>query len=151
MICCLILVNPIRDNLKWALGTSCLMKCCTDRSLVQALNYALSIQSLFTWIQIARYRGPTWGPSGAEIGPCWTHELCYLSTVSKVCARKISLHCSLSDLIWSITEIIYWYYNDNYDNDMVKVILIVMITMITPTTVTTTTAIMMRRVWLINI
>ena len=30
---------------------------------------------------IARFMGPTWGPSGADrtqVGPCWPHELCYL-------------------------------------------------------------------------
>ena len=31
---------------------------------------------------IARFMGPTWGPSGADrtqVGPCWPHELCYLA------------------------------------------------------------------------
>ena len=30
---------------------------------------------------IARFMGPTWGPSGADrtqVVPCWPHELCYL-------------------------------------------------------------------------
>ena len=28
---------------------------------------------------IARFMGPTWGPSGADrLVPCWPHELCYL-------------------------------------------------------------------------
>ena len=30
---------------------------------------------------IARFMGPTWGPSGADraqVGPCWPHQLCYL-------------------------------------------------------------------------
>ena len=31
---------------------------------------------------IARFMGPTWGPSGADrsqVAPCWTHELSYLA------------------------------------------------------------------------
>ena len=34
------------------------------------------------WISlIARFMGPTWGPSGTDrtqVGPCWPHGLCYL-------------------------------------------------------------------------
>ena len=33
---------------------------------------------------IARFMGPSWGPSGADktqVGPCWPHELCYLGCV----------------------------------------------------------------------
>ena len=32
---------------------------------------------------IARFMGPTWGPSGADrtqVGPCWPHKLCYLGS-----------------------------------------------------------------------
>ena len=35
----------------------------------------------FANIQIARFMGPTWGPSEADrtqVGPCWPHEPCYL-------------------------------------------------------------------------
>ena len=33
------------------------------------------------YTQIARFKGPTWGPSGADrtqVAPCGPHELCYL-------------------------------------------------------------------------
>ena len=35
--------------------------------------------------QIARFTGPTWGPSGScrpQMGPCWPHEPCYQGIVS---------------------------------------------------------------------
>ena len=41
--------------------------------------------------QIAKFMGPTWGPSGADrtqVGPCWPHELCYQGH-NEMCTQKI--------------------------------------------------------------
>ena len=48
---------------------------------------ALSLENHFNLIPslIARFMGPTWGPSGADrtqVGPCWPHELCYLGWIN---------------------------------------------------------------------
>ena len=64
---------------------------------------------------IAKFMGPTWGPSGADriqVGPCWPQELCYLgrfcqwlgmvSAIGKTTHMSRFLVLSLVDtfLIW---------------------------------------------------
>ena len=48
------------------------------------------VYAIFVTAQIARFMGPTWGPSGADrtqVGPMVAHELCYLGVHAEVQAR----------------------------------------------------------------
>ena len=47
--------------------------------------------AIFLTTQIAKFMGPTWGPSGScpsQMGPCWPYEPCYLGTFSNFLERK---------------------------------------------------------------
>ena len=47
---------------------------------------------------IARFVGPTWGPSGADrtqVGPCWPHELCYLGVIMPKRRFDVIITCLL--------------------------------------------------------
>ena len=48
---------------------------------------------------MARFLGPTWGPSGADrtqVAPCWPHELCYLGCFIIQTQTTDASLCSLS-------------------------------------------------------
>ena len=48
--------------------------CCRETHLLQQ-----------RWTLIAKFMGPTWGPSGPtgpSWAPCWPHELCYLGSAA---------------------------------------------------------------------
>ena len=50
-------------------------------------------------VLIARFMGPTWGPSGAnraQVGPCWPDELCYLSMVYLLFDTKLRYSIKMS-------------------------------------------------------
>ena len=50
---------------------------------------------------IARFMGPTWGPTGADRAPCWPHELCYLGCQSIVTGRNTNIfQCEWQRVIW---------------------------------------------------
>ena len=41
---------------------------------------------------IARFMGPTWGPSGADrtqVGSCWPHESCYLGGLDRTSPQLV--------------------------------------------------------------
>ena len=49
-----------------------------------------------TTTPIAKFMGPTWGPSGADrtqVGPCWPNESCYLGKYKHVCTRSLIIEC----------------------------------------------------------
>ena len=60
---------------------------------------------------IARFMGPTWGPSGADrtqVGPCWPHEICYLGTYPSLAQSAMHhMHaicrCKLHKYLWDWT------------------------------------------------
>ena len=55
--------------------------------------------------QIAKFMGPTWGPSGScrpQMAPCWPHEPCYQGSIP---GHWLNL-CNWSDSIFKITPIL---------------------------------------------
>ena len=67
---------------------------------------------------IARFMGPTWGPSGTDSThwtPCWPHEPCYLGHLTSrkngvTSRRNVEQTFSQRDWHWSISKTLCWFW-----------------------------------------
>ena len=87
-------LSPLRNDTKCKYGLT--------------LSKMISARQGLTTAQIAKFIGPTWGPSwanGTQMGPMWSHEPCYQDNVVKCLAIV-----SASDDMFSVTlqQQTYW-------------------------------------------
>ena len=75
---------------------------------IQRISKKKMIATVLRWkelhetILIARFMGPTWGPSRAyrtQVGPCWPNELCHLGSLHENIMKPLVL-VSLKEYGW---------------------------------------------------
>ena len=81
---------------------------------------------------IARFMGPSWGPSGADrtqAAPCWPHELCYLGILD----MSLKITILVPQAHFPVTDELNFWYLSGY-NVMTKIVCIWILSSDTNTT-----------------